>query len=89
MGTAIVAPHTVAKATAELQDLYDNALSPDFSESHMGAALERANGLDKAQLAEVVAGAGFNQKFASKTASIAALRKWVLGRKGTHERSGA
>ena len=82
-------PDIVAKIIVELRTLYDRALDPTFSDLQIDDALKQANSLNPVQLAEVATGCGFYQKFKTKKASIAALRKWILGRKGTHERAGA
>ena len=85
----LIDPDIVAKTIAQLRTLYDRALDSGFNELHVDETLSRADSLKAPQLKEVVKGCGFHQTFKSKQASIDAIRKWILGRKGTHERAGA
>ena len=82
-------PEIVSKTILELRTLHERALDESFNEEIVSSTLAKVEKLRVDQLGQITSGCGFHQSFKSKKASIDALRKWILSRKGTHERSGA
>ena len=86
---AIADPNRVANAIASLRTLYERALAPGFSEEAVTALIVGLEKLTLPDLGQITAGCGFEQKFRTKKLALEALRKWILGRRGTFERAGA
>lgn len=79
----------MATAVAGLRTLYERALDPGFDEEAVAAQLAGLDRLTVAELGQVTAGCGFEQKFRTKKQAVDALRKWLLGRRGAYDRAGA
>ena len=80
-------PDRVPAAVGRLKTLYDRALDPSVTPETVEAGVGGLKDFSKAELDEIAAACGFRQKFKSKPAVLAALRKWILDRKGSYERA--
>jgi len=81
-------PNRVPAAVQRLRTLYERALDPSVTPGAVDAAIGSVEGFTKAELDQVAAGCGFQQKFKTKPAVLNALQKWILDRKGAFARAG-
>jgi hypothetical protein len=87
-GKAPADPNRVPGAVQRLRTLYERALDPSVTPASVDVVINSVETFTKAELEQVAAGCGFQQKFKTKAAMLNALQKWVLDRKGAFARAG-